>query len=685
VVVWARADTCSKSNSELCFTLKVGVIVAPLHLHCRSNDILASFGHILCKMTSNLKNSSSLRSAVMSALVIFCLALSFKVADACTTIAVSADASVDGVAMTVHTTDCEVCDMRMALVPARDHPEGAMHDIYGVGDIYPRKMGDRAAIYQDVGNATIYRQIPEVNHTYAVWEATYTLINEHGLTMGESSCGTWVGNAGVDTADPKTGKFGEAYFSIAELMRLGLERCKTAVCAVDVMGSFAEEYGFYGEGYTEGEALTIADPTGDAWVFHIVQDITTHKSAIWAAQRVPPGHVAAIANEFTIKEIPEEEHPDFKHSQNMRSEAQKAGKYDGKGPFSFQRVFGEDKALTVDLYATLRQHWIYTRIAPSLNLELKDAPVDMPFSVPVDKKLTVLEVMDLFQHFYEGTEWDMQKGVLAGPFGNPKRIEGGAALKLGQFARGISIPRTTHTHLGYASATKGATFFSVDEPASGVFAPFLTSTLREANLDSMTLEETANMYAHKYQIGRRDQFTRDSAWWAFDVVANWMNFNYRNMSETFVRPAMKLWQQNAMDAFEKGTTTAVRMFQEDLVEAWWSLFDLLVVRYNDGTFNFHPGYNPKYPAERFGYPEGWLKDIGYDSTYWKAHTVQDIVQKTCNHDPPAHNAHSFPWTIFVVTVIVALAVGVVIGHRSARANQARASSATEPLLNTESA
>eukprot|EP00976_Prorocentrum_cordatum_P010528 210250-Prorocentrum_minimum.AAC.1 len=35
-----------------------------------------------------------------------------------------------------------------------------------------------------------------------------------------------------------------------------LSRCKTARCAIQTAGDFAEEEGFYGEGWTSGEALT---------------------------------------------------------------------------------------------------------------------------------------------------------------------------------------------------------------------------------------------------------------------------------------------------------------------------------------------------------------------------------------------------------------------------------------------
>jgi dipeptidase len=50
-----------------------------------------------------------------------------------------------------------------------------------------------------------------------------------------------------------------------------------------------------------GEALSVAD-TKEAWIFHVCPD-DTGASAIWAAQRVPDGHIAVVANDFVIKEV----------------------------------------------------------------------------------------------------------------------------------------------------------------------------------------------------------------------------------------------------------------------------------------------------------------------------------------------------------------------------------------------
>jgi len=118
-------------------------------------------------------------------------------------------------------------------------------------------------------------------------------MNEWQVAMGESTCAARFWSAPVSAG-------GKANIEVKELSKIALERCKTARCAISMMGELAEKYGMYaadwsggdlskGEG---GEALTVID-TEEAWVFHILSD-DTGASAVWVAQRVPENHVRIV-------------------------------------------------------------------------------------------------------------------------------------------------------------------------------------------------------------------------------------------------------------------------------------------------------------------------------------------------------------------------------------------------------
>lgn len=122
-------------------------------------------------------------------------------------------------------------------------------------------------------------------------EAGYGIMNEHQVAIGESTC------AARFWAAP-TIAGGKAQIEVRQMSQIALERAVTAASAIKIMGDLAVKYGFYaadwsggdmskGEG---GEALTVIDKN-EAWVFHVLAD-DTGTSAVWAAQRLPDGHVS---------------------------------------------------------------------------------------------------------------------------------------------------------------------------------------------------------------------------------------------------------------------------------------------------------------------------------------------------------------------------------------------------------
>eukprot|EP01134_Creolimax_fragrantissima_P008307 CFRG8307T1 len=606
--------------------------------------------------------------------------------------------------MTGHSNDCPECDNRLALVPGRKHAKGSQHLVYGLGAVYPRAHNNRSAVYMHSPDQPVLAYIPEVEETYGVWENTYTLINEVGLSMGESTCDSHITAAGIDTLDTSTGQMGDAMLSITALMRLGLERCANAVCAIETMGALAEEHGFYGEGFMTGEAVTLADTTGDAWVFHIVQSYTVNTSAVWVAQRVPDGHIAVVANQFTIKNIPFSTHAqtnvqsnqsdgsahnqmyvdlgNFKHSTNMYDEARASGMWvgqEGRDAFSWQKVFGGDNK---PLYATVRMQWMYSQVAPSLNIAIADSVFEMPFSVQVDIPITVRTLMNMYRTHYEGTDHDMTKGILSGPFGNPHRVSGvdvgtdGMKTELrGQITRGIGVVYTAYVHIGYAHPTRSVSWFALDEPANSVFVPLLTSTLVEAKL--IDLEDTANLYSRSYQIGARFKFDLKSAWWIFNMVANWLNINYQLMSSEFVAPAVVEWQEVMFAAYNLGTTAATKAAQDNVVSHWNEMFHTLVVRYNDGMYNYYPGADPRMPVKDTGYPVDFLEEIGYDNSFWLTKTFGE----TCNlREKNEYESTIVLIAIGILTLCLAIAFGFVLGWLARACTMKDIHEEKQPLL-----
>eukprot|EP00442_Polarella_glacialis_P020198 CAMPEP_0115101884 /NCGR_PEP_ID=MMETSP0227-20121206/33527_1 /TAXON_ID=89957 /ORGANISM="Polarella glacialis, Strain CCMP 1383" /LENGTH=245 /DNA_ID=CAMNT_0002497779 /DNA_START=73 /DNA_END=806 /DNA_ORIENTATION=+ len=235
-----------------------------------------------------------------SGLLLQLLALSpLRETAACTILAAGRKATADGSVLVSHSDDGEnVQDARLCHILAADHPASAKRPIYFDMEDYPRFVGEgRGPCYVPKAGETPYKaigSIPEVARTFSYYESTYGALNEHGVGIGESTC------SGVFGAND-TSHGGKALLSVDSLTKIAMERSTSARGAVELMGSLAEEHGFYGVGSFEGtaESLFVGD-AAEAWIFHILPD-PTGATAIWAAQRVPDDHVTVVANMFVIR------------------------------------------------------------------------------------------------------------------------------------------------------------------------------------------------------------------------------------------------------------------------------------------------------------------------------------------------------------------------------------------------
>lgn len=523
--------------------------------------------------------------------------------------------------------DCAQCDNRLTYIASRDftHQDNATRPVFANFGAYPRLITKgRSTLYEPENNPD-FPEFTPVGHisqpaikTYGYWESTLPLMNEAGLSIGESSCGTKL----VGTAD--------SILDITELLRIAAERCATAVCAVETMGGLSEEYGFMAmkneitpgteadgkPGYDDaGESVVLADETGEAWVFHITGGFEGVSKSTWATQRVPKGHITVLSNTFTIGDLPAVPDAEYKFNRNIRDAARAAGLWSGsdEDPIHFTKTFGMDivtfqrhpDELPIPLYTSLRTWRVYDLVAPSLKLPVNVDNGFYPFSVKPDAPISHRDIFKILSDSYFDSEFDTREGILAGPLGNPYRLEGGKAKGFAQSARPISIPRTSYSVLGQSKkGGKSVAWFAVDQPMTSVFVPLLAEVKSESGIDA------------SYARGHLLEFDRKSAFWAFDFVSNWMTMNWRNMSSEEVMPLQQKWQ-NRIDEEMHALSNELDLnewqkgVQHKIVDSWWNLADRLIVKYNDGYYTkVGPEVAEPIVGKSYGLPDWFSAMIG---------------------------------------------------------------------------
>ena len=572
----------------------------------------------------SLQSCASARSVLGALLFTLGLGAGAPQAMACTTTIVTPGASADGCMMVSHSDDNDLDDQSIVYVPARDWPEGSQRPVYAtaaaIGDLpqfnafeLPRLVDpERAPGYAHPGEkpSIPIGHIPQVAHTYAYLDGTYGIMNEHGLMFGECTDGAFVSNG------PEPGK---RLFYSAELSRVALERTRTAREAVQLMGELIETYGYYGT----GETLPVADPK-EAWVMEMAPS-PEGTGGLWVAQRIPDGHFWVAANEFRIRElIPG--NADQMWGKTLETTLTKAG---WRSP--------KDTSLPIDWltsvshgeynhpYYSLRRVWrALSLAAPSAKLSPwveSGTTRAYPFSIKPDKKMSLADLKRIHRDHYEGTEFDLTKGVAAGPFGSPERYigpydprgdVGNPDAKLpGAWERPISMFYTgfttiTHWNPKLPDALAGTVWVALDRPAESVFVPLAIAPTPPG-----------------YEQGNTRTYSRDGAWWSYNLVGNYAQLKYSYMIQdiqsraaTHEKAGEKLLQTlgnelgelAAKEPHKAAAQRAERLTAHAVAvrEDWGRLFELLVGKYTQGFVNTRDGHD-----QAVGYPKEWLDKTGY--------------------------------------------------------------------------
>jgi dipeptidase len=147
----------------------------------------------------------------------------------------------------------------------------------------------------------------------------------------------------------------------------------------------------------------------------------------------------------------------------------------------------------------------------------------------------------------------------------------------------------------------GVSWIGLDRPTCNCLMPFYVGvTELPPALQTMNLLE----------------FDRDSAWWAFNFVANYATLKYAYMIqdisakqkelEEAAYKAMSYFERTAQGKSRSDLTAFCNTNAAKVISEWWALSEALIVKYNDGCIT-----TPDSIMQKVDYPEDWLKDVGY--------------------------------------------------------------------------
>lgn len=499
----------------------------------------------------------------------------------CTNILVTKGASADGSTMITY-----ACD-------------GRFHPHLGRSDATDPDPGSDLEIRTWGGG--LRGVIPQVDHTYAV----VGLMNEHQLTISETT-----------TTGREELRNPEGLLHYWDLMQLALQRARTAREAIEVMAGLVAEHGYR----STAESFSIADPN-EVWLMEMIGKGPGRSGAIWVALRIPDGFISAYANGMRIRSFPMNDPENCLYSPDVVTFAVEQGLWNPADdrPFDFAAAY-DVPTVQKRRYTATRVWSIFRRAAPSQAADFdpryhRGDPSAEPYPLWIepDQPLSTADVMALMRDHYEGTPYDMTKGIDAGPYGTPNRwrpMTWTVDDREYTWERPISTQQT-----GFSFVSQSRSW--LPDPIGGVYWYGLDDTWTTCYVP---LYAGITELPESYTVGSLGEFSTDSAWWIFNFVANIANLKFSFMSPEILALQQEIEgeflamqpiiEKSALDLHQTDPKLARWLLTkystsnaEDVVSRWKALGERLVTKYNDGYVN-----EPDQPVER-GYPTSWLEEV----------------------------------------------------------------------------
>ncbi len=451
------------------------------------------------------------RKLTLATALALALVMLMSSALACTTYGVGKNATTDGSTMVSHTCDSTGDDFRMWIIPQMEGGADVTRDIVIDGNTW----GDWSEFpaVKNYGAGMVVGSMPQPENTYQYLHTNYSIMNENGVAMGESTCS-------IDRSTDYGMKVYELLIKSStgiidcyQAQHIAMERATTAREAVQIMGDLVEEYGWYG--YAEN--MNICDGN-EVWIAEF------YGLDLWCAVRIPDDAFFVCANRARINEIDFDDTENYMYSPNLKQFAIDNGLWSEESgePFQPAKIYAPNQKP----YSYRREWRALSLVAPSLNLD--PWAIDYPLWVIPEKKLSVEDLRQMNSDYYQGTEFDVSRTAVAGPYGNPINDDL-------NFERPINMYRATYHFIAninskYPKEVRPLVYIGWGAADSSYMVPLFAS-----------MTELPSQLCTGSRYGK---FDRDSSWWVSQYVQQTATQNYeRAIQEIYAARDPKMAEQ----------------------------------------------------------------------------------------------------------------------------------------------